>query len=300
MYMVLKRAKVFKLNRKVSGKKRKRYNRSWVGNATIFIVLSLFGAFMALPLVYAVVSAFKPMDEIFLFPPRFFVRRPTLSNFTMLFKLVSNLWVPFSRYIFNSLFVSIVTTVAHVLLASAAAYPLAKFNLRLKWLFNIVVMSLMFNASVLGIPQYIIMSKLNIINTYFAYILPFVPSALGLFLMKQFMEQIPPSLIEAARIDGASQYRTFWSIVMPSVKPAWLTLSIFAFQAIWNQQGYGVIFEEELKMIPSAIEQIIYGGIARTGAAMSGSMFLMIPPILIFVIAQSSVIETMTHSGIKE
>ncbi|BBH18659.1 ABC transporter permease [Paenibacillus baekrokdamisoli] len=266
----------------------------------IFLFLAAFGAFMALPLVYAVVNAFKPLNEIFLFPPRFFVQHPTLGNFFMLFKLTANLWVPFSRYIFNSLFICVITTAGSVIICSLAAYPLAKYNLSFKWLFSIVVMTLLFNGTVLDIPNFIIISKLNIMNTYWAYVLPNLAVPLGVFLMKQFMTQIPDSLIEAARIDGASQYTIFWRIVMPSVKPAWLTLVIFSFQAIWNQQGIGVIFDEELKTMPAAINQIVQGGIARTGAAMAGSLFLMTPPIVIFLLTQKSVIETMVHSGIKE
>ncbi|MEF2247388.1 carbohydrate ABC transporter permease [Paenibacillus sp. IITD108] len=275
-------------------------NRSRIGTFFIFMLLAAFGSFMVLPLVFAIVNAFKPINELFLFPPRFFVEHPTLGNFSMLFKLAGNLWVPFSRYIFNSLFICIVTTGGSVIICSLAAYPLAKYNLSFKWLFPIVVMTLLFNATVLDIPNFIIISKLNILNTYWAYILPNLAVPLGLFLMKQFMTQIPDSLIEAARIDGASQYAIFWKIVMPAVKPAWLTLVIFSFQAIWNQQGIGVIFDEELKTMPAAISQIVSGGIARTGAAMAGSLFLMTPPIVIFLLTQKSVIETMVHSGIKE
>ncbi|MFD0712618.1 carbohydrate ABC transporter permease [Paenibacillus sp. GCM10027626] len=275
-------------------------NRSRTGNMLIFLLLAAFGAFMALPLVYAIVNAFKPLNEIFLFPPRFFVQHPTWGNFAMLFKLTANLWVPFSRYIFNSLFICVVTTAGSVIICSLAAYPLAKYNLSYRWLFPLVVMTLLFNGTVLDIPNFIIISKLDILNTYWAYILPNLAVPLGLFLMKQFMTQIPDSLIEAARIDGASQFAIFWKIVMPSVKPAWLTLVIFSFQAIWNQQGIGVIFDEELKTMPAAINQIVQGGIARTGAAMAGSLFLMTPPIIIFLLTQKSVIETMVHSGIKE
>jgi putative chitobiose transport system permease protein len=275
--------------------------RSATGNVTIILMLVLVGAFMALPLVYVVVSAFKPLEEIFMFPPRFFVRRPTLNNFVLLLQLVNNLRVPFSRYLFNSIFVSIAGTFAHVVLASMAAYPLSKLNIRGgKIIFSIIVAALLFNGVVLSIPQYIIMAKMGILNTYWAYILPFLPSAMGLFLMKQFMEtMIPDTIIEAAKIDGASHWKIFWRIVMPNVKPAWLTLAIFAFQGIWNNQGGGIIFDEQLKMLPAALSQIAAGGIARVGVGMAAALILMIPPIIFFVISQSKVIQTMSHSGIK-
>jgi ABC-type glycerol-3-phosphate transport system permease component len=217
----------------------------------------------------------------------------------MLFKLASNLWVPFSRYIFNSLFIAVVATAGHVIISSLAAYPLAKYKLRLLWLFDIVVMALLFSATVLWIPQYVIMSQMKIINTYLVYILPALPAPIGLFLMKQFMEQIPFVLIESATIDGASQWKIFWKVVMPQVKPAWLTLMVFAFLSTWNQQAFGLVFNEELKTINDAISQIMAGGFSRLGVSMAGSIFVIIPPIIVFIVSQDKVIETMAYSGIK-
>ena len=266
----------------------------------MFMLLAI-GAFMALPLVYAVMQAFKPLEELFLFPPRFFVMHPTLNNFSILFTLTSNLWVPFTRYLFNSILVSLIVTVGGVLIASMAAYPLAKHQfVGKKTLFQLVMLALLFSGGTMAIPQYIVMAKLGIINTYYALILPSIASSLGLFLMKQFMEQVPESLIESARIDGASELRVWWSIVMPSVKPAWLTLAIFGFQGIWNATGGNVIYSESLKLLPSAFNQIQAGGIARTGAAAAAALIMMLPPIITFIITQSNVIRTMSHSGIKE
>ena len=184
--------------------KKKRINRSWYGDTTIFIVLALLGAFMALPLIYSIVQAFKPLEEIYLFPPRFFVNNPTLSNFTQLSQVANNLWVPFSRYLFNSLFVSIVVTVGHVIVASMCAYPLAKHKFPGRnSIFQIITMALVFSGGTLALPQYIVMAKLGMINTYWALILPGIATSLGLFLMRQFMLQIHDSLLESARIDGA-------------------------------------------------------------------------------------------------
>lgn len=283
-----------------SKSKGKKLNRSIGGNIIIFLMLALVGAFMALPFVYAVVQSLKPLEEIFLFPPRFFVRNPTLSNYSMLGTLTSNLWVPFSRYAFNSIFITLVGTVGHVILASMAAYPLAKKKFPgSNILFQMVVLSLLFTGQVTHIPQYIVMAKLNFINTYSALILPPIAASLGLFLMKQFMSQIPDSLIEAATIDGASQIAVFWKVVMPYVKPAWLTLTIFAFQSIWNKTGMSFIYNENLKVLPTVLKQIAEGGIARAGVGAAASVILMIPPIITFVLVQSNVLETMGHSGIK-
>ena len=276
--------------------------RSLGGNIVVLGLLILLGLFMALPLIYVVASSLKPFEEIFIFPPRFFVRRPTLSNFSDLFILSSSLWVPFSRYIFNSVFVTVAATFFHVLFASMAAYPLAKKDFPFKnIIFSVVVISLMFVSQVTFIPQYIIMANLNWIDTFWALILPPIGSALGLFLMKQFMEQIPTSLLEAARIDGASEYRIVFRIVMPNVKPAWLTLVIFSFQSIWANPAAQFIYSEDMKMLPAAINQIVTGRtLARMGVGMAATVFLMLPPLILFILLQSRVIETMAHAGIKD
>lgn len=279
----------------------KKLSRSRGGTVLVFLVLVIFGSFMALPLVYAVVQAFKPLEEIFLFPPRFFVRRPTLDNFTDMFMLASNLWVPFSRYVFNSLFVTLIGTAGHVILASMAAYPLAKRDFPGKFLlFNTVVLALLFTPQVTGIPQYIVMARLGMINSYWALILPSLATPLGLFLIRQFMVQmIPDSMLEAAKIDGANEYQILWKIVMPCVKPAWLTLIIFAFQGIWNRTGMEFIYDEQLKVLPTVLQQMAAGGIARVGVGAAAGLLLMLPPIITFILTQSNVIATMAHSGMK-
>ncbi len=279
----------------------KNANRSIGGDLANVIVLVLFGVFFALPLVYAISNAFKPLDEIFLFPPRFFVRNPTTDNFQDLLIVMQQSWVPFTRYVFNTVFITIVGTVGHVIIASLAAFALAKHKFPGKnFLFQIVVLSLMFSAHVTAIPSYLVMSGLGWIDTYLSIIVPNLGYSLGLFLMKQFMEQIPDSLLEAARIDGAGEFRVFWTIAMPSVKPAWLTLVIFVFQNLWNATGGTYIYSEELKTLPYALQQIQLGGIARAGVSAAAALVMMSVPIVLFIIAQSNVIVTMSTAGIKE
>lgn len=278
-----------------------RIARSSGGNALVFALLLVVAVFMGLPLVYAVVQAFKPFEEIFIFPPRFFVRRPTLDNFTNLFILSSNLWVPFSRYIFNSIFVAATVTFLHVLFASAAAYPLAKHDFPGRaGILQIVIAALLFTGWVTYVPQYVIAARMGIINTYAALILPPIGSTLGLFLMQKFMVQIPASLLESARIEGVSEYAIFWYIVMPNVKPAWLTLTIFAFQVAWNSPQTAFIYDEQLKLLPTAMAQIASAGIARMGVGNAAAVFLLVPPVVLFVLSQASVLQTMAHAGIKE
>lgn len=279
----------------------KKLNRSFTVSFLLFTLLAFFGAFMALPLVYAVNNAFKPLDELFIFPPRFFVKNPTIENFLDLISLMGNSWVPLSRYIANTLLITIVGTVGHILLASAAAYPLAKYRFYgSKTLFSIVVLALMFSPHVTATPNYLIMSWLGWVNTHASIIIPALAFPLGLFLMKQFMEQVPDALLEAAKIDGANEYRIFWTVVMPNVKPAWLTLMILQFPMLWGSDGGNFIYSENLKTLNFALGQITAGGIARAGVGAAVALLLMIVPISLFIISQSSVIETMATSGMKD
>jgi len=281
--------------------KRNKYNRSTAVTVLLFIFLSMFGAFMAMPLVFTISNSLKPLNELFYFPPRFFVRNPTLDNFSDLFIMMSDSWVPFSRYIFNTVFITTAGTAGHVLLASMAAYGLAKHEFPgKKILFTVVVLSLMFSANVTAIPNYLIISALGINNTYLALILPAFASSLGLYLMKQFMEQIPDSILESARIDGCSEFRIFWSIALPNVKPALLTLIILMFQFLWGNTGGIFLRSEQLKPLSFALNQIVQGGVARAGVGGAVGFILMIVPITVFIFAQSKIIQTMASSGIKE
>ena len=215
--------------------KRKKANRSLLGNLITGLVLFLFAAFMALPLIYAICQAFKPMEELFVFPPQFFVRNPTIENFSDVFIFMSQSWVPFLRYVFNSVLVTVAGCVGHILAASLAAYALEKHKFPGRNLiFSLIVLSLMFSSQVTGIPNYVILSKLGWIDTLWSLIIPAFAMPMGLYLMKQFMYQVPDTMLEAARIDGASELRTFFTIVMPMVKPAYLTLLIFSVQSLWN------------------------------------------------------------------
>ncbi len=282
--------------------KKRKPNRSRAGDIFVYVVLIAFGWFFLFPLLFAINNAFKPLDEIFLFPPRLWVSRPTLDNFADLFVLMGKTWVPFSRYIFNTVFITVVGTLGHLLFASMAAYVLSKYKFpggRL--FFTIVITALMFTPQVLSIPNYLVMSKLGWVDTYLAIIIPAFASPMGLFLMKQFMEQIPDALIEAAKVDGAKEVRIYFQIIMPLVKPASLTLAIFAIQNLWNTRASNFIYAEELKTLPYALSQIISGGVvARAGVGAAVSMVLMIVPLLFFIFAQSNIIETMASSGIKE
>lgn len=280
--------------------KTRRLNRSLLGDIGLFTMLAMFGIFSAYPLIMTASNAFKPLDELFLFPPRLFPRNLTLENFRDLRELISNSWIPFSRYFFNTLLITITGTIGHVLIASMAAFPLAKYRFPGRSLFfTLVVYSLMFAPQVTATPNYIIVSWVGLIDTPTAIILPAIASSLGLYLMKQFMQQIPDELIESAKIDGASEYRIFFQIVMPLVKPAWLTLIILLFQRLWITDGGSFIFSEEWKPLSYALRQIAQGTIERAGTIAAVAFIMMIVPVTFFIVSQSRIVETFSHSGMK-
>ena len=277
-------------------------SRSAGGDAGITVVLTILGAFMFLPMVYAISQAFKPLDELWMYPPRFFVRNPTLKNFTDLFTLMNDSWVPFSRYIFNTVFTTLMGTFGHLFIASMCAYALSKIKFPGgKFVFKTIRTSLMFSSTVGGITSFMIMTALHLVDSYLAIIIPAWGATLGLYLMKQHMDStVPNTVLESARLDGASEIRTYWTIAMPMVKPAWLTLIILSFQGLWNQGSSIYIYSEQLKSINYAIGQIMAGGIKRSGASSASGVLMMMVPITVFVISQSNIIETMGSSGMKD
>ena len=277
-------------------------NRSAGGDTVISIILTIFGAFMFLPMLYILMNSVKPMAELWIYPPRFYVVSPTLSNFKSLFSLMGDSWVPFSRYIFNTVFISVVGTFGNLMLSSMAAYALAKIPFPgHKWMFKLIRTALMFSSTVTNIANFITMSILGWVDTYSAIIIPAFGSILGLYLMKQFMDSnVSSAVLESARLDGASEMKTFWTIAMPMVKPAWLTLIIYCFQGLWNAGASPYVYSEELKTLNYAIGQITAGGVARAGASAAATVVMMMVPILVFVISQSNIIETMGSSGMKD
>lgn len=280
----------------------KRYTRSRFGNIIYSLILVLAGLFTIIPLIYSVVTSFKPLDELLAFPPKFFVVRPTFKNYLALPELLSNLEVPLSRYVVNTLFVTISITVLQVIVSAMAAFVTCQ--VKNKWtnlFFTLVQFALLYNGTTLAVPQYLIFAKIGIIDTFWAYILPALASTMGVFLIKQFMESnVPEVLIEAARIDGAGAGRIFWQLVMPLAKPAWLTLTLFSFQNAWAATGGNLIFSESLKTLPSVMGSVVSSGLARSGSAMAVTVIMMIPPVLIYMVTQSNVLETMSSAGIKE
>lgn len=277
-------------------------NRSAGGDAGMTVFLVLLGAFMFLPMFYAIVQSLKPLDELLRFPPRFLVYNPTLKNYADLFRLMNTSWVPFSRYIFNTVLITVAGTGGNLIFGSLAAYVFAKMRFPgRQFMFQLVVYSLMFHSTVGAIASFIIMSSLQMVDTYWAMIIPSWGSTLGLYLMKNFMDTtVSDAVLESARLDGAKEFLIFLKIAMPMVKPAWLTLIVYSFQSLWNYGSTIYIYSEQLKTFNYAINQILAGGIVRSGAGAASGVVMMLVPVIVFLITQSNIIETMSTSGMKD
>lgn len=278
----------------------RRAGRKKGSTVLIFLFLALLGLFMFFPVYLTVLMSVKPVEELFVFPPKLYTLRPTLKNFQDMFEIMRQNRVPFSRYVFNSITVTVSVTVLQCVFISMAAFVLAKCKFRgNKLINNIIVVSLLYQSNVIYIMQYMVLAKLNLIDSLLAVILPSVASPMGLFLMKQSISQIPDSIIESAKTDGAGLFRICWQIVMPNQKPALMTLIIFAFQSSWNMQSGAFVFHEQYKTLPTVVNQVSSAGLARAGTAMASAVFMLVPPVIVFTLAQKHIIATMAHSGIK-
>jgi len=271
-----------------------------------YLLLIPLACLSMLPIVFIISSAFKPLEELLLFPPPFFVRRPTLDNFQDLILATDALTVPFSRYLFNSVFVTLSTVLLQVLICSMCAYPLSKAKGMpgATIIFAMIVAALTFAPEVTAIPRYLVVQKLGLIDSYGALILPAVAWPYGLFLMKQFMENsVPNEFLEAARVDGGSEWTIFWRIVMPNVAPAWNTLLILGFIVLWNDTFSPLVYtrSEAMKTVSVAMISLNNGplSVARLGAQSAAGFLMTAPTVIVFMLRQSKVIQSMAHSGIK-
>ena len=281
--------------------KHKHINGSVGGDVCIFVFLTLLGIFMVFPIYYSFVQSLKPVEELFVFPPKLYVLNPTGKNFSDMFKVAAESLVPLPRYVFNSVFTTIVICVTNVFVTCMAAFVLSKCKFPGDKLLNkIIVIALLFQSQATWIMQFLVYSKLHIIDTYWVLILPYIATAMNLYLMRQSMSTIPDSMIEAAKVDGAGLFRICWQIVVPNSKPAIMTIIIFAFQQAWNINGGSVIYSEEYKTLPTIVQQISLAGLARQGVTFASAVLLLIPPLVVFLIAQGNVMETMANSGMKD
>lgn len=270
-----------------------------------YIILIPLAIFMILPIIFIFSHAFKPLDELFAFPPTFFPQKPTLQNFRNLFSATSESGIPVTRYLFNSIFVTSTIMIITIFISTAAAFALSKMKFKLKnIIFEINTLALMFVSTAVTIPRYLLISKLHIIDTYFAHILPLMAMPVGLFLIKQFLDQIPDSLIEAAKIDGAPSFYIYRKIILPLIKPAIATVAILSFQIAWNNIETSNLYvnNESLRTFAfymSTLTSNVGNTVAGQGMAAAATLIMFIPNLVIFIILQSNVMNTMAYSGIK-
>jgi ABC-type glycerol-3-phosphate transport system permease component len=278
-----------------------------VSQIKFYIILLPLTIFMLLPIIFIFSNAFKPPDELFAYPPRFFVINATWKNFTDLFSKMSSSGVPVSRYLFNSILITIVTILASIIVSSTAAYALSKKRFKLKkTLFAINTVALMFVPIAVTIPRFLIIEKLNLLNTFWVHILPALAMPVGLFLIKQFIDSIPDEVIEAAQIDGASDLGIYWQIIVPMIKPAIATIAILTFQATWNNADISSLYIniESLKTFAFYLNTLTTTAaganvVAGQGLAAAASLIMFLPNLIIFLLLQSQVMSTMSHSGLK-
>lgn len=270
-----------------------------------YIILVPLALFMILPIVFIFAHAFKPLDELFAFPPTFFPKKPTLNNFKNLFSVSTDSGIPMSRYLFNSIFITFSVMILSIIISTSAAFALSKMKFKLKsFIFEMNTLALMFVSTAVTIPRYLLIGKLHIIDTYFAHILPLIAMPVGLFLIKQFLDQIPDSLIEAAKMDGASSLYIYKSIIFPLIKPAIATVAILSFQIVWNNTETSNLYinNESLRTFAfymSTLTSTVGNNVAGQGMAAAATLIMFLPNLIIFIILQRNVMNTMAYSGIK-
>ncbi len=274
------------------------------GQIKILLILLPLTLFMAMPIVFIIGHAFKPMEELFAFPPRFFVSNPTLDNFTKLIKFSRSAGIPLTRYLFNSLLVTVLTVGLSLLLTTGAAFGFSKIKFRGRSLMlQINQIAIMFVATAVLIPRYMVISKTGLIDTVFAHVLPLVAMPVALFLVKQFVDQVPDSLIEAAHLDGATDLQVYWKIVLPIIRPAIATAMVLVFQQVWTNLETSSYFtnDESMKTLTFYMNTLVNAsnGVAGQGVAAAASLIMFIPNLILFIICQNAVMNTMATSGIK-
>lgn len=268
-----------------------------------YLILIPLGIFMILPVVMIINKAFKPLGELFAFPPTIFVKDPTMKNFRDLFALSGTTGVPMTRYLYNSVVITFFTVVINLLITVSAAYAFSKKKFRLKsTLFNINQMALMFVATAVSVPRYIVIEQSGLMDTWWAHILPLIAMPVGLFLVKQFVDQIPDALVEAAIMDGAKDLRIIQKVIIPLTRPALATSIVLTFQAIWNatEASNNFITNDTMKTLAFYLGSLsTNNAVAAEGMASAAAVLLFLPNLIIFILMNTQVMNTMAHSGIK-
>jgi len=274
------------------------------GQIKIILLILPLVIFMGMPIIFIINHAFKPMEELFAFPPTFFVKNPTLENFIKLMKFSDSSGIPLSRYVFNSIVVTLLTVGLALLLTTMSAFALAKIKFKGRnMLTQINQIAIMFVSTAVLIPRYIVICKLGLIDNLFAHILPLVAMPVALFLVKQFVEQVPDSLLEAAYMDGATDLDVYRKVIIPMIRPAIATASILVFQQVWTNMETSSYFfsDDSMKTLTFYMNTLVNvnNTVAGQGMSAAASLIMFIPNLVLFIILQNKVMNTMASSGIK-
>lgn len=275
-----------------------------MGQLKIILIILPLVIFMGLPIIFIINHAFKPMEELFAFPPTFFVKNPTLDNFTKLMKFSNSSGIPLSRYVFNSVVVTLITVGLALLLTTMSAFALAKIKFRGRNLLTqINQIAIMFVSTAVLIPRYLVICQLGLIDNLFAHVLPLVAMPVALFLVKQFVEQVPDSLLEAAYMDGATDLDVYIKVIIPMIRPAIATASILVFQQEWTNMETSSYFfsDDSMKTLTFYMNTLVNvnNNVAGQGMSAAASLVMFLPNLILFIILQNKVMNTMASSGIK-
>ena len=258
----------------------------------VYLLVLLMVAFTALPLIYVISTAFKPLDELLRFPPIFFVRNPTLDNFRDLLFATSSSSVPFLRYVMNSVFVAAVTVFLTILVSSIGAYSLVKLDLPFKGLiFNVIVATLMFPTTLATIPNYMVINSLGLMNTYMSLIIPKVAGAFGFFFVKQFCDQLPDALLEAARLDGASEWTVFWHIAMGLSTPILSVIALGAFTGAYGNFMMAFLLCQKKSMWTMMVYLYQLQQRASQSVGFAALIIAAVPTLIVFIFCQNIIIK---------
>lgn len=268
-----------------------------------YLFLVPLALFTGLPIYIILINAFKPLDELNAFPPRFYVINPTLDNFKNLFAS-SNNGYSITRYLFNSIIVAVVTVILTIFITTITGYALSKIKFKMKKvIMEANTIALMFVATAVAIPRYLIINSLGLIDSPLVHIIPLLAMPVGLFLVKQFIDQVPDELLEAARMDGAGDFYIYWKVVLPLIKPAIVTVAILSFQLVWNNVETSSIFTNSVGNYTLAYYLSVLtqssNTIAGQGMQAAATLVLFLPNFILFIVMQSKVMATMAYTGIK-
>lgn len=269
-----------------------------VGAFLIHAVLILIAVITLVPLFWMVSASFMPTGQASTFPPPFFPKEFTVEHYASLFSRLN-----LARYLFNSAFLAIAVTVISLVFNSMAGYAFAKYRFRGRdSLFKLLIASMVIPSQVTMLPLFLMLNKMGVVNTYMGVIIPGMAGIFGIFLIRQFALSIPDSLIEAARIDGASDFRIYWSLILPLCRPVLITLAIFTFMGTWNDFLWPLIVmtDDSMYTLPVALANLSLEHVQDTELMMAGSVMTIAPVLLLFAAVQKYYIRGIMAGGLKE